>query len=144
MQKKKLVTLPKKVFKVILDKSNFDYIFLEFLRDNSPEDAYNESLSFVRKYAPKFKLYKDYNSYRSMRWKKNDETVDIPQEIIDAATHNIDDLMHKHLKRVKVRKLAYDATVRELQQWLPDYKPYANYQAFRSSVSIKHKKRKSK
>lgn len=142
MQKKKLVTLPKKVYKVILDKSNFDYLFLEFLRDNPPEEAYEKALELVRKYAPKFKHYKDYSSYRSRRWKQNDDTVQIPSEIIEAATNNIDKLMHKHLKELKVRKMAYDATVRELQKWLPDYKPYANYQAFRSAMTIRHKKRK--
>lgn len=136
--------IPKKVYRVLIDKKEFDYIFLEFLKDHSPEDAYDEAVDYIKKFAPRFKHYRDYSSYRSRRWKENNELIEIPKEIIEAVTHNIELLMHKHLKRVKIRKHAYEATVQEIQKWLPNYKPYSNYQSYRSSITARHKKKVKK
>jgi len=133
--------LPKKIYDVLNNKRNFDFLFLEMLKNHSPEDAYDEALNLVRKYAPHFKHYKDYDSYRVILSNKNTTIVNVPEEIIDAVTKGIDDLFHKHLKKVKIRKMAYDQCVKEINIYLPDYKPHRNYQSFKALQSINYKKK---
>ena len=56
--------IPKKIYDVLNNKRNFDFLFLEMLRHQSPEEAYDSALKLVREYAPHFKHYKDFHSYR--------------------------------------------------------------------------------
>lgn len=132
--------IPKKIYDVLNNKRNFDFIFLEMLRHQSPEDAYDSALDLVRKYAPHFKHYKDFDSYRVILSNKNNREIEVPEEIIDAVTKGIDDLFHKHLKKVKIRKMAYDQCVKEINIYLPNYKPFKNYQSFKALQSINYKK----
>ena len=108
------------------------------------------SINLIRNYAPHFKHYKDYDSYRVIlsnknirvvNIPKNNRIVNVPNEIIDAVTKGIDDLFHKHLKKVKIRKMAYDQCVKEINKYLPDYKPHRNYQSFKALQSINYKKK---
>ena len=133
--------IPKKIYDVLNNKRNFDFLFLEMLRHQSPEDAYDSALDLVRKYAPHFKHYKDFDSYRVILSNKNNREIEIPDEIIDAVTKGIDDLFHKHLKKVKIRKMAYDQCVKEINIYLPNYKPFKNYQSFKALQSINFKKK---
>ena len=133
--------IPKKIYDVLNNKRNFDFLFLEMLRHQSPEDAYDSALDLVRKYAPHFKHYKDFDSYRVILSNKNNREIEVPEEIIDAVTKGIDDLFHKHLKKVKIRKMAYDQCVKEINIYLPNYKPYKNYQSFKALQSINYKKK---
>ena len=133
--------LPKKIYDVLNNKRNFDFLFLEMLRHHSPEDAYDAALDLVRKYAPHFKHYKDFDSYRVILSNKNNREIDVPDEIIYAVTNGIDDLFHKHLKKVKIRKMAYDQCVIEINKYLPLYKPFKNYQSFKALQSINFKKK---
>lgn len=133
--------LPKKIYDVLNNKRNFDFLFLEMLRHQSPEDAYDSALDLVRKYAPHFKHYKDFDSYRVILSNKNNREIEVPDEIIDAVTKGIDDLFHKHLKKVKIRKMAYDQCVKEINIYLPNYKPFKNYQSFKALQSINFKKK---
>ena len=133
--------IPKKIYDVLNNKRNFDFLFLEMLRHQSPEDAYDSALDLVRKYAPHFKHYKDFDSYRVILSNKNNREIVVPEEIIDAVTKGIDDLFHKHLKKVKIRKMAYDQCVKEINIYLPDYKPHRNYQSFKALQSINYKKK---
>ena len=133
--------IPKKIYDVLNNKRNFDFIFLEMLRHQSPEDAYDSALDLVRKYAPHFKHYKDFDSYRVILSNKNNREIEVPDEIIDAVTKGIDDLFHKHLKKVKIRKMAYDQCVKEINIYLPNYKPFKNYQSFKALQSINYKKK---
>ena len=133
--------IPKKIFDVLNNKRNFDFLFLEMLRHHSPEDAYDIALDLVHNYAPHFKHYKDFDSYRVILSNKNNREIEIPEEIIDAVTKGIDDLFHKHLKKVKIRKMAYDLCVQEINKYLPEYKPHRNYQSFKALQSINHKKK---
>jgi 2-polyprenyl-3-methyl-5-hydroxy-6-metoxy-1,4-benzoquinol methylase len=133
--------IPKKIYDVLNNKRNFDFLFLEMLRHQSPEDAYDEALDLVRKYAPHFKHYKDFDSYRVILSNKNNREIEVPEEIIDAVTKGIDDLFHKHLKKVKIRKMAYDQCVKEINIYLPNYKPFKNYQSFKALQSINYKKK---
>lgn len=140
--------LPEKVYNVLNCKKNFDFIFLGMLQCQNQEDAYDEAIDFVREYAPNFKHYKDFDSYRVILANSQDRgpvvsnykpDFDIPIEVIDAITKGIEELFHKHLKRLKVRKMAYDACVKEINIYFPHYKPHKNYQSFKTSESIKHK-----
>jgi hypothetical protein len=133
--------VPKKIYDVLNNKRNFDFLFLEMLRHQSPEDAYDSALDLVRKYAPHFKHYKDFDSYRVILSNKNNREIEVPDEIIDAVTKGIDDLFHKHLKKVKIRKMAYDQCVKEINIYLPNYKPFKNYQSFKALQSINFKKK---
>jgi len=133
--------IPKKIYDVLNNKRNFDFIFLEMLRHQSPEDAYDAALDLVRKYAPHFKHYKDFDSYRVILSNKNNREIEVPEEIINAVTKGIDDLFHKHLKKVKIRKMAYDQCVKEINIYLPNYKPFKNYQSFKALQSINYKKK---
>lgn len=133
--------IPKKIYDVLNNKRNFDFLFLEMLRHQSPEDAYDEALDLVRKYAPHFKHYKDFDSYRVILSNKNNREIEVPEEIIEAVTKGIDDLFHKHLKKVKIRKMAYDQCVKEINIYLPNYKPFKNYQSFKALQSINYKKK---
>lgn len=133
--------LPKKIYDVLNNKRNFDFLFLEMLRHESPEDAYDSALKLVRKYAPHFKHYKDFDSYRVILSNKNNREIEVPDEIIDAVTKGIDDLFHKHLKKVKLRKMAYDQCVKEINIYLPNYKPFKNYQTYKQLQSINYKKK---
>ena len=133
--------IPKKIYDVLNNKRNFDFLFLEMLRHQSPEDAYDSALDLVRKYAPHFKHYKDFDSYRVILSNKNNREIEVPDEIIDAVTKGIDDLFHKHLKKVKIRKMAYDQCVKEINIYLPNYKPFKNYQSFKALQSINYKKK---
>lgn len=133
--------IPKKIYDVLNNKRNFDFLFLEMLRHQSPEDAYDSALDLVRKYAPHFKHYKDFDSYRVILSNKNNREIEVPKEIIDAVTKGIDDLFHKHLKKVKIRKMAYDQCVKEINIYLPNYKPFKNYQSFKALQSINYKKK---
>jgi 2-polyprenyl-3-methyl-5-hydroxy-6-metoxy-1,4-benzoquinol methylase len=133
--------IPKKIYDVLNNKRNFDFLFLEMLRHHSPEDAYDSALDLVRKYAPHFKHYKDFDSYRVILSNKNNREIVVPEEIIDAVTKGIDDLFHKHLKKVKIRKMAYDQCVKEINIYLPNYKPFKNYQSFKALQSINYKKK---
>lgn len=133
--------IPKKIYDVLNNKRNFDFLFLEMLRHQSPEDAYDSALDLVRKYAPHFKHYKDFDSYRVILSNKNNREIVVPEEIIDAVTKGIDDLFHKHLKKVKIRKMAYDQCVKEINIYLPNYKPFKNYQSFKALQSINYKKK---
>lgn len=133
--------IPKKIYDVLNNKRNFDFLFLEMLRYQSPEDAYDSALDLVRKYAPHFKHYKDFDSYRVILSNKNNREIEVPEEIIDAVTKGIDDLFHKHLKKVKIRKMAYDQCVKEINIYLPNYKPFKNYQSFKALQSINYKKK---
>jgi 2-polyprenyl-3-methyl-5-hydroxy-6-metoxy-1,4-benzoquinol methylase len=132
--------IPKKIYDVLNNKRNFDFLFLEMLRHQSPEDAYDSALDLVRKYAPHFKHYKDFDSYRVILSNKNNREIEVPEEIINAVTKGIDDLFHKHLKKVKIRKMAYDQCVKEINIYLPNYKPFKNYQSFKALQSINYKK----
>ena len=132
--------IPNKIFDVLNNKRNFDLLFLEMLRHNAPEDAYDAAIDMVREYAPKFKHYKDFDSYRVVLSTNNNKEIEVPEEIIEAVTVGIDNLFHKHLKRVKIRKMAYDATVKEINIYLPNYKPHRNYQSFKALQSINFKK----
>jgi len=133
--------IPKKIYDVLNNKRNFDFIFLEMLKQHTSEDAYDAALDLVRKYAPHFKHYKDFDSYRVIFSNKNNREIEVPEEIIEAVTKGIDDLFHKHLKKVKVRKMAYDQCVKEINKYLPDYKPHRNYQSFKALQSINYKKK---
>jgi hypothetical protein len=142
--------LPKKIYDVLNNKKNFDFLFFEMLQNNPPDDAYDEAINLVRKYAPHFKHYKDYDSYRVIlsnknitfvNVPKNNTIVNVPDEIINAVTKGIDELFHKHLKKVKIRKMAYDQCVKEINIYLPDYKPHRNYQSFKALQSINFKKK---
>lgn len=133
--------IPKKIYDVLNNKRNFDFLFLEMLRHQSPEDAYDSALDLVRKYAPHFKHYKDFDSYRVILSNKNNREIEVPEEIIEAVTKGIDDLFHKHLKKVKIRKMAYDQCVKEINIYLPNYKPFKNYQSFKALQSINYKKK---
>ena len=136
--------IPRKIYDVLNNKKNFDFIFLEMLKTNEKEDAYDAAIDLVREYAPKFKHYKDFDSYRVYTASSSSKEMEVPKEVIQAVTEGIDKLFHKHLLRLKVRKMAYDATVREINMYLPEYKPYKNYQSFKSLQSIKHKKKRKK
>jgi hypothetical protein len=133
--------IPKKIYDVLNSKRNFDFIFLEKLKTLGSEDAYDAAVAEVRKYAPKFKHYKDFDSYRQILHGQSTKEVDVPMEIIEAVTAGIDNLFHKHLQKVKVRKLAYDLVIIDINRHFPDYKPYRNYQSFKVCQSIIHKKR---
>lgn len=133
--------IPQNIYDVLNNRNNFDKIFLEKLKEHSSEDAYDAAIDYVRQYAPKFKYYKDFDSYRVMLSQKNNKEIDIPKEIIHAVTYGIEDLFHKHLKKVKIRKRAYDLTVQEINKYLPHYKPYRNYQTFKSMQSHRHKQK---
>jgi len=133
--------LPKKIYDVLNNKRNFDFIFLEMLRHHTSEDAYDAAVDSVREYAPHFNHYKDFDSYRVILSNKNNREIEVPKEIIDAVTKGIDDLFHKHLKKVKIRKKAYDLCVKEINIYLPDYKPHRNYQSFKALQSINFKKK---
>ena len=137
-----MTLIPKKVYNALHRKQNFDYIFLELLREYKPEQAYEEALKMIRQYAPKYKHYKDYDSYRAKLHFDQEKGIEVPQEIIDAVTAGIDKIFQKHYKNCQQRKRAYELTVLEIQEHFPNYKPCANYQAFKSSQSIRHKKRK--
>ena len=132
--------IPNKIFDVLNNKRNFDLLFLEMLRHNAPEDAYDAAIDMVREYAPKFKHYKDFDSYRVVLSNNNNKEIEVPDEIIEAVTDGIDNLFHKHLKKVKIRKMAYDATVKDINKYLPNYKPHRNYQSFKALQSINYKK----
>jgi hypothetical protein len=134
--------IPNKIFDVLNNKRNFDLLFLEMLRHNAPEDAYDAAIDMVREYAPKFKHYKDFDSYRVVLSNNNNKEIEVPDEIIEAVTAGIDNLFHNHLKKVKIRKMAYDATVKDINKYLPNYKPHRNYQSFKALQSINHKKNK--
>lgn len=134
--------IPKKIYDVLNNKKNFDFLFLEMLKENSSEDAYDLALEMVREYAPNFRHYKDFDSYRVILSTNNNKEIEVPKEIIEAVTAGIDDLFHKHLKKVKIRKMAYDATVFEINKYLPNYKPHRNYQSFKALQSINFKKKK--
>jgi hypothetical protein len=133
--------VPKKIYDVLNNKRNFDFLFLEMLRHHTSEDAYDAALDLVREYAPHFNHYKDFDSYRVILSNKNNREIEVPEEIIDAVTKGIDDLFHKHLKKVKIRKMAYDQCVKEINIYLPDYKPHRNYQSFKALQSINFKKK---
>jgi len=134
--------IPKKIYDVLNNKRNFDFLFLEMLKENGSEDAYDLALEKVREYAPNFRHYKDFDSYRVILSTNNNKEIEVPKEIIEAVTAGIDDLFHKHLKKVKIRKMAYDATVLEINKYLPNYKPHRNYQSFKALQSINFKKKK--
>jgi hypothetical protein len=134
--------IPKKIYDVLNNKKNFDFLFLEMLKNNTSEDAYDAALEMVREHAPNFKHYKDFDSYRVVLSNNNNKEIEVPEEIIEAVTSGIDNLFHKHLKKVKIRKMAYDATVKDINKYLPNYKPHRNYQSFKALQSINHKKNK--
>lgn len=134
--------IPKKIYDVLNDKRNFDFIFLEMLRHNASEDAYDAAVDLIREYAPNFKHYKDFDSYRVILSTNNNKEIEVPEEVIEAVTNGIDKLFHKHLKKLKIRKMAYDATVSEINKYLPLYKPHRNYQSFKALQSINYKKNK--
>ena len=136
--------IPRKIYDVLNNKKNFDFIFLEMLKTKTSEDAYDAAIDLVREYAPKFKHYKDFDSYRVILSTNSNKEMEVPKEVIQAVTEGIDKLFHKHLLRLKVRKMAYDATVKEINMYLPDYKPHRNYQSFKALQSIKHKKKRKK
>ena len=74
--------IPNKIFDVLNNKRNFDLLFLEMLRHNAPEDAYDAAIDMVREYAPKFKHYKDFDSYRVVLSNNNNKEIEVPDEII--------------------------------------------------------------
>ena len=82
-----------------------------------------------------------YIMYRVILSNKNNREIEVPEEIIEAVTKGIDDLFHKHLKKVKIRKMAYDQCVKEINIYLPNYKPFKNYQSFKALQSINYKKK---
>ena len=53
--------IPRKIYDVLNNKKNFDFIFLEMLKTKTSEDAYDAAIDLMREYAPKFKHYKDYS-----------------------------------------------------------------------------------
>ena len=136
--------IPRKIYDVLNNKKNFDFIFLEMLKTKTSEDAYDAAIDLMREYAPKFKHYKDFDSYRVILSTNSNKEMEVPKEVIQAVTEGIDKLFHKHLLKLKVRKMAYDATVKEINMYLPDYKPHRNYQSFKALQSIKHKKKRKK
>lgn len=144
MQRRKLVKLPKKIHRVLLNPRNFDYIYLEFLRENPAEDAYDKALESVRRFAPNFTPYKNYNTYRTAQYNRNDKSIEVPQHIIDAVTGGFDELFHYKLKFHTMRKKAYDAAVNDIQKHFKGWKPYKSYNSFKSAMTTKHKNRLSK
>lgn len=133
--------IPKKVWNVLNQKKYFDYMFLEMLRNHKPEVAYDKAIEEIRQYAPKFNHYKDYESYRARLHYNQDKKIEVPDNIINAVTDDIDELFQEFYKKVQQRKLAYELTLFEINKHFPLFKPYANYQAYKSLQSINHKKK---
>lgn len=143
MLKRKLVKLPKKIHRVLRNPNTFDYLYLEMLREYPAEEAYEMAIKSVRRFVPDFTPYKNYNSYRSVQYNRNDKAVEVPQYIIDAVTGGFDDLFHHKLKFHTMRKKAYDSAVNEIQKYFKGWKPYSSYNSFRSAMTAQHKKRVS-
>lgn len=135
--------IPKKICKVLENRKNFDFIFLEFLAKNGPKVAYELAVEKIQEYAPYFKHYESYDSYRVKLYRDYNDDIEVPEEIITAVTKGIDDLMVKNMKKVGIRKKAYDMCVIQIQQYFPSYKPYRNYNSYRALQSINHKKKKN-
>ncbi len=143
--------IPKKICAILEDKKNFDYLFLEKLTDNQPIDAYSEAMSEVKKYAPRFKLYKDYDAYRSTLVKdkryanhKDGDFLEVPKDVVYAVSVDIEQLMDKNVQKHKLRKVAYDKTVLEIQKYFPTFKPFSNYQTYKTIRSIRHKNKRKR
>lgn len=142
--------IPKIVQNILADKRNL-YLLVMYLapQHKKLEDAYDEAIDYVRKYAPFFKPYKNYESYLSSM-KKNlnslilDECIEVPEVVIKSVTKGIGDLMHINLKKYKVRKFAYDATIVQITKHFAPYKPYKNYQSYKAVQTYRQKKKKLK
>lgn len=135
--------VPKKICKVLENRKNFDFIFLEFLANESPKVAYELAVEEIQKYAPHFKHYESYDSYRVKLYRDYNDDVEVPEEIVTAVTRDIEDLMVKNMKKVGIRKKAYEMCVTQIQRYFPAYKPYRNYNSYRALQSINHKKKKN-
>tara|TARA_R110000868_G_scaffold108761_6_gene296621 strand:- start:823 stop:1275 length:453 start_codon:yes stop_codon:yes gene_type:complete len=141
--------IPKHIYQVLNDKKGFDNLFLFKLKDaKSAEQAYLDAVYYVREYLPEFKEpYNGFDSYRSRFYLDIRGEIEIPDDVINAAIHGMNELFYEKLGRYKVNNLAYDATMNYLNKYLPDFKPYKNYMSFRSTqlykrrVEIKKRKR---
>lgn len=139
--------IPQDIVKVLNNKEYFDVLYLkELKRNKGKKQAFESVLERIQEYAPHFVMYVDFDSYKAMYYRRttNDEDtlIDVPNEVVDAVTVGIDEMMHEYLKKVGVRKHAYDLTVKEINKYFPDYKPYKNYQSYKSSISLAHKRKK--
>lgn len=141
--------IPQEIQKVLNNREYFDVLFLkEVKRKKGTVTAFNDVVKRIQDYAPHFVMYTSFESYKAMYYKRTtkdeDIMVEVPEDIIYAVTKGIDQLMHENIKKIGVRKLAYDMTVSQINKYFPDYKPFKNYQSYKSSSSIAHKKNKNK
>ena len=132
------INIPKEVQEVINNPKYFDYLFLSNLEGRTSEDAFDYTVDYIRKYAPKWKG-KTYRSYLELHRRDKSKELQIPKHVIKAVTDGIEDLMVRKLKTSHTRKAAYDEVVREIQRYFPNRKPYASYSSYKASMSHHHK-----
>lgn len=137
--------IPNEIHAVLNNRREFDAIYAEEMEKvYSKKDAFDNALDRIIKYAPHFNFI-DYDTYRGyLSKRKNKGDVEVPKHIIYAVTKGIDNLLDSYIRKLGVRKMAYDATVKEINKYFPDYKPYKNYQSYKSSLSIRHRKKRIK
>ena len=134
--------LPRHIFNVLNFKHGFDNLFLVKLKDsNTATEAYNKSVNYVQEFIPEFKPpYGGYDSYKSKKRLEALDEIDIPDDVINAAVNGIENLFHQRLHRYKTNVLAFEQTMIYINRYLPNYKPYSSYQAFRNSLNRKRKR----
>ena len=144
--------LPKFIYNVLNHKKGFDNLFMWKLKESETmEAAYLAAVEYIREYIPNFKEpYKGFDSYRSKHHLDVRGEINIPDDVVDAYVNGINAIFEQKFEKLKVNQLAYEATMKYINQHLPDFKPYANYQSFRSTqlykrrVEIKKRKRNQK
>jgi hypothetical protein len=144
--------LPVNVYNALNRKNHFDLIFLLKLKSNGASKAYTETLDYIKEYVPGYTYYKDYNSFKaslgikeidtskvSPRKTKNiDGFYEVPEDVLAVFTMDFSDYMHPFIVRWKVRNISYDMAVASVQNYFPDWKPYKNYQTFKSIQTMRN------
>jgi hypothetical protein len=134
--------LPKHIYNVLNSPSGFDALLLYKLKETKTAvDAYYAAVDEVRQYVPKFKEpYNGPESYKVKLHIEKSKEIYLPDDVINAAVSGIWEIYEQKLERIKVNKLAYDATMLYINKHLPSFKPYKNYNSFRTVLLLKRKK----
>lgn len=131
--------LPKRIHQALNHKRGFDTLFLSKFKDNdTAEKAYDAAVEDIQQFIPDFKEpYNGFDSYRSEHHKRMNGEVDVPEEVVYAVSVDMMVLFDVMLVKYKVRVKTYTETMKYINKYFPDFKPYANYQSFRISDKYK-------
>ena len=137
------------ILDVFNDPEGLDRLFSYYLpKAKTMQEAYDQAIEEIEKYAPNAKFYSDYENYKDGRHKKIRKArgtyIEVPLEVL-RVLGNKEEFEELYWRFYRAHNSdgprAFKAMMEYLHKWVPNYRPYANADSFRKSINRKRKRR---